>query len=458
MLNNTDKVLGDIEDALRSMDTSAADEALKADLHRKIKAAIAALEDQLAAAEDEAVKAQLETAIADLEALDALVDTLEPSALQGPVLDMLHQVRQELLAAAVQTNKEVNEYLHTTGAQAQTTLRSVQQLLGAVGGSLGEVSGTLDSYADAMTTVQPTLDAGITLANTVETYLADIEDDVRRVTESEAFKRFTELMESSDAESMADYLSSPVQLNTEIIYEIKDYGAAMSPYYVMLALFVGSLLTAVMLKVPVTQPEFAGCPGRGAVFRAVRHLLPDGHGPGAGDGLWVPVLRGDGDGGAGAVRAGLLPVLAELCQHELRAGVRSGQRGYGAVSRYHGHSGGRVRRFVPGTCAAAAVPDTVSLHALPLRHGYDPGDGGRYVRRHIPALRAGAAGHVRAVHGVRPAGILPGPKTERGYRCQQGKVWYHVNRECPPQAHGPAGGTYAVEAMKKSYAPLLFAV
>lgn len=259
VLNNTDKVLGDIEDALRSMDTSAADEALKADLHRKIQAAIDALKVQLEATEDEALKAQLETAIADLEALDALVDTLEPSALQGPVLDMLHQVRQELLAAAVQTNKEVNEYLHTTGAQAQTTLRSVQQLLGAVGGSLGEVSGTLDSYADAMTTVQPTLDAGITLANTVETYLADIEDDVRRVTESEAFKRFTELMESSDAESMADYLSSPVQLNTEIIYEIKDYGAAMSPYYVMLALFVGSLLTAVMLKVPVTQPEFAGC-------------------------------------------------------------------------------------------------------------------------------------------------------------------------------------------------------
>ena len=259
VLNNTDKVLGDIEDALRSMDTSAADEALKADLHRKIQAAIAALEDQLAAAEDEAVKAQLETAIADLEALDALVDTLEPSALQGPVLDMLHQVRQELLAAAVQTNKggqRIPAHHRGTGPDHAAVRPAAA---GAVGGSLGEVSGTLDSYADAMTTVQPTLDAGITLANTVETYPADIEDDVRRVTESEAFKRFTELMESSDAESMADYLSSPVQLNTEIIYEIKDYGAAMSPYYVMLALFVGSLLTAVMLKVPVTQPEFAGC-------------------------------------------------------------------------------------------------------------------------------------------------------------------------------------------------------
>ncbi len=119
MLNNTDKVLDDMEDALRSIDTSAPTSVEggpapeDTDGHRRAGG-------PAAATEDEALKAQLETAIADLEALDALVDTLEPSALRGPVLDMLHQVRQELLAAAVQTNKEVNEYLHTTGAQAQT--------------------------------------------------------------------------------------------------------------------------------------------------------------------------------------------------------------------------------------------------------------------------------------------------------------------------------------------------
>ena len=60
---------------------------------------------------------------------------------------------------------------------------------------------------------------------------------------------------------MAEYLASPVQMNTQIIYEIRDYGSAMAPYYVMLALFVGSLLTAVMVKVPVTQPEFRQCRG-----------------------------------------------------------------------------------------------------------------------------------------------------------------------------------------------------
>ena len=148
-----------------------------------------------------------------------------------------------------------------TGASAMDlSLATRTLLLDAASGSLGGVSGTLAAYADAVAAAQPTLASGITLAQSVSGYLADMEEDVRRVTDSAAFRRFIELMES-DSDSMADYLASPVQMNTEIIYEIKDYGAAMSPYYVMLALFVGSLLTAVMVKVPVTQPEFLNCRG-----------------------------------------------------------------------------------------------------------------------------------------------------------------------------------------------------
>ena len=262
VLDDTDKVLADLDAMLREMDVSGSTEGAQEAIQERMKNAAGELEAQLTQAEadgDEALAGQLEATIGNLSGLETAVGGTDTAGVRDDVLDALAEVRQNLRAAAITANKQVNEYLHNTGAQAQTSLRSVQQLLATAGKSLGGVSGTLDSYADAMTTVQPTLDAGIALTGTVAGYLTDIEDDVRRVTGSEAFKRFTELMESSDAESMADYLSSPVQLNTEIIYEIKDYGAAMSPYYVMLALFVGSLLTAVMLKVPVTQPEFAGC-------------------------------------------------------------------------------------------------------------------------------------------------------------------------------------------------------
>lgn len=258
VLNETDNLLSDLEKVLQALDTDKIDEALKAEMHQKIEAAVTKLEQQLEITTDEEKRAQIEQLIGDLQELDSMVDTIGSITIPGKLLEMVGYLRQELLMTAIRANEEVNEYLHTTGQQAQSALRSVQQLMNTVGGCLGEVSGTLKGYTEAMTTVQPTLESGILLADTVSTYLKEIEDDVRKVTESEAFRRFTELMQSSDTESMADYLSSPVQLNTEIIYEIKDYGAAMSPYYVMLALFVGSLLTAVMLKVPVTQPEFAG--------------------------------------------------------------------------------------------------------------------------------------------------------------------------------------------------------
>ena len=260
VLDAADTTLSDLEDLLGGVDMTPADDAAHDRVNARIDGMIEELETARAMTDDEIIIAQIDAAIAELEALRTAVDQTGLSQVQGPLLDMIAQVRQSLRTAAVNTNRQVNEYLHDAGERAQSTLRSVQELLDAASGSLGGVSDTLRAYSDAVAAAQPTLASGITLAQSVSGYLADMEEDVRRVTDSAAFQRFVELMES-DSDSMAEYLASPVQMNTQIIYEIKDYGAAMSPYYVMLALFVGSLLTAVMVKVPVTQPEFRSCRG-----------------------------------------------------------------------------------------------------------------------------------------------------------------------------------------------------
>ena len=271
VLNNTYTVLEDVDALLRMPDTEMLDQQMQAQIHRQLQAVIRALEVQAAIVTDPEMQAQLQAAIVNLRALDEAVDGMSVSAARDSVLDLLAQVQENLRMAALRTNQEVNDYLHSAGTEAQASLRALQQLLSAASSGLNGVDSSLYTYADAVAATQPTLDAGIALADTVSGYLADMEEDLRRVTDSGAFQRFCELMES-DSGHMADYLSSPVQLNTEIVYEIKDYGSAMAPYYVMLALFVGSLLTAVMIKVPVTQPEFVGCPaiqryfGRFAIF------------------------------------------------------------------------------------------------------------------------------------------------------------------------------------------------
>ncbi len=260
VLDAADDTLSDLETLVGAVDLSPAEDAAHEQINARIDSLITALETACGMTDDEALAAQLEEAISQLEALKGAMDQSGLSQVQDELLTLIGEVRQQLCTAAVKTNQQVNDYLHDTGERAQAALRSVQELLTASSGALSGVSETLRSYANAVSAAQPTLASGITLAQSVSGYLTDMEEDIRRVTDSAAFHRFVDLMES-DSDSMAEYLSSPVQMNTEIVYEIKDYGSAMAPYYVMLALFVGSLLTAVMVKVPVTQPAFRSCRG-----------------------------------------------------------------------------------------------------------------------------------------------------------------------------------------------------
>lgn len=255
VLNTADAALSELEDMLNGVDLTPAEDITHEKIIAQIDKVIAALQRVCNRTDDAVLVDRLEAAIDRLETLKSAVEQSGLSHVQDELRQVIEEVRELLRTAAVKTNQQVNAYIQKAGERAQSTL---EEILTASSGALGGVSGTLRSYSSAISAAQPTLAASVTLAESVSGYLADMEEDVRRITDSAAFKRFVELM-ASDSDSMAAYLASPVQMNTQIIYEIKDYGAAMSPYYVMLALFVGSLLTAVMVKVPVTQPKFQPC-------------------------------------------------------------------------------------------------------------------------------------------------------------------------------------------------------
>ena len=255
VLDAIDKSLIDLENKLQQWGTAEDPTLLQQQIMRQIDDVVARLQELKDKAPDLADK--IDTAIEKLTALRDDVANAGDLGIKDQLLARLAEARQTVRAAALQANQNVNDFIHEKNDKALAALRSVQELLGSGSGKLNGLSSTLDGYAAAMEQSQSTLVAGATLANTVSGYLADMEADVRRITDSSAFREFTDMLENNP-DGLADYLTSPVQMNTEIAYEIGDYGSAMSPYYIMLALFVGSLLTAVMIKVPVTQPQFLG--------------------------------------------------------------------------------------------------------------------------------------------------------------------------------------------------------
>ena len=74
----------------------------------------------------------------------------------------------------------------------------------------------------------------------------------RNVSDSGSMDALTDLLEESP-ESMASFIASPVKLHENQIYPIENYGSAMAPFYSTLAIWVGAVVMAAMLKVTVSE-------------------------------------------------------------------------------------------------------------------------------------------------------------------------------------------------------------
>ena len=196
----------------------------------------------------------IDDAIAKLEEIRQKVDQIEDPGIRQEIIDKINEMRDVIRTAILTFNENVTDHITGAANSAQTALNEVQNVLLGSAGKVNGVADTLRGYSSALGDGMTSIDAAISLSNTVYDYLSDFADDVRRFVDSDGFKRLMEVLEDNP-DGLADYLTSPVDMRTEIVYEISDYGSAMSPYYIMLALFVGSLLAATMIKVPVNYPE-----------------------------------------------------------------------------------------------------------------------------------------------------------------------------------------------------------
>ena len=205
-----------------------------------------------------AVQERLGNAIYRIGELRDLLKTLEdPGQLETwrqEVQAKVDEIRQELREAALRISGSVNQRLEELNRDVKEKLQTLQNVFDNVSGGLSALSDKLTRYQEAIQSTGTTLGGAIQLSSTLRGDLGQLAQDVDRIVTSDGFRRFMEVLEN-DPEGLADYLSDPVAMETVPVYEISSYGSSMAPYYIMLALFVGSLLTATMLHVNAPMPE-----------------------------------------------------------------------------------------------------------------------------------------------------------------------------------------------------------
>lgn len=106
-----------------------------------------------------------------------------------------------------------------------------------------------------------------------EKKIKELADKIRDFESEEDLKDIIRLLKN-DVEKQSDYFANPVNLKENKLFAMPNYGSAMSPFYTVLALWVGALLMVSLLTVEVHE-EGANYKSHEIYFRTFINILND---------------------------------------------------------------------------------------------------------------------------------------------------------------------------------------
>lgn len=222
------------------------------------------------AASTPVVSEQLSAAIAKLQTQNQENQTLLNSLSTANTsiknaLDTTSQTRQDISSLTQQSIDGLHSFRTTLDEnllpQLNATLDTFSSLTGELTGILNGVPATSEQLKGILTQ----LDSGLTdtanalngtkdALSTVSDRLGTVQTDLNAITSSATFQTLLSL-EGMNADKISEFMSSPVEIETETFYSVKNYGSSMTPFYTNLAIWVGGIVLIAILKMEVNRDQ-----------------------------------------------------------------------------------------------------------------------------------------------------------------------------------------------------------
>lgn len=162
-------------------------------------------------------------------------------------------------AASVQKDYEdhVKKDLQDLASSVGNADAKVTTLLDSMDEGLDGVYKLSDSTESDLAKLQKTLKTSRGLLERGAADLTDLADRLRSEKDRDSLDTMDSLLDE-DLDVVGSFISTPVELTTEHVYEVENYGSAMAPFYTTLAIWVGGVVMAAMLKAGVKEKELVG--------------------------------------------------------------------------------------------------------------------------------------------------------------------------------------------------------
>lgn len=172
--------------------------------------------------------------------------------LKNTAVGCITAVRNSITSLQSNFDNSIAPNLDNSVYNIESSLIDAQNMLNSLDDSFPQIDLALENY-------QSTLESGTGSISETREYVVQVKDGVRQLIDSinelvgnEQYKEVLELLQTNP-EIIASFISSPIQMDEEAFYDIANYGSAMSPFYTVLALWVGGLITVAIVHTKVAD-------------------------------------------------------------------------------------------------------------------------------------------------------------------------------------------------------------
>ena len=180
----------------------------------------------------------------DVSQLNGIRTTL--NSLSGNVGTLAEEIGKAGAALGQRINEALDKIEQTAG---NTTL-----LLRVFGEGMMRISSQLSSLATAMVNTENRITEAKQNLHNARAEMLELADFLDALAGSQFLKEAVEVL-SSGGDLLDSHIASPLKVTDEVLYPAEPYGAQMSPFYTVLALYVGALFCACLLKTELREDD-----------------------------------------------------------------------------------------------------------------------------------------------------------------------------------------------------------
>lgn len=155
-------------------------------------------------------------------------------------------------------NNGVGTALESTADQVGKTLDDSYSLLQSLSSLIPQVDGVLGSVRSMGPVGSETVERYKKIIQDTQSLLEKETGDLRALSEDEQLQEVLQFIRQ-DVEKQSTFLSHPVEMETNRLYPVANYGSGMSPFYTTLAIWVGCLLMMAMIS-PINEKGLEAYP------------------------------------------------------------------------------------------------------------------------------------------------------------------------------------------------------